>query len=324
MSDLPRVSVVVPTCRRPELLDRCLAALAAQDLDPAGYEVVVADDGHCPATRGVVACWAARAPAVVRYVPVTCGRGPAAARNAGWRAARGVVVAFTDDDCQPTPDWLARGLAGFVDGVQGVSGRVLVPLGTSPTDYEWNAAGLERSTFVTASCFYRRSALAAAGGLDERFEQAWREDTDLYFTLLERGARLEVAPDAVVVHPVRPAAWGISLRQQRKSMYNALLYKKHPALYRERVQSEPPWGYYATVAALVAASALGVTGRRRPALAGALAWLVLTTRFCARRLDGTSRAPAHVAEMAVTSALIPPLAVFWRLRGALRFRVRLL
>jgi hypothetical protein len=57
------------------------------------------------------------------------------------------------------------------------------------------------------------------------------------------------------------------------------------------------------------------------ALGGAGLWLMLTARFCARRLRGTSHAPAQVAEMAVTSALIPLLSVYWRLRGALRFRV---
>jgi glycosyltransferase involved in cell wall biosynthesis len=88
-----RVSVVVPTYRRPAPLDRCLAALAAQDLDPCAYEIIVADDAACDETRRQVARWAARtcpAPAV-RYVPVA-GRahGPAAARNRGWRAAAGV------------------------------------------------------------------------------------------------------------------------------------------------------------------------------------------------------------------------------------------
>jgi hypothetical protein len=50
-------------------------------------------------------------------------------------------------------------------------------------------------------------------------------------------------------------------------------------------------------------------------------WVRLTGAFIARRLQGTSRRPAHIAEMAVTSALIPPLAVYWRLRGAFVHRV---
>ncbi|MBX6343074.1 MAG: glycosyltransferase family 2 protein, partial [Thermomicrobiaceae bacterium] len=90
-----RASVVVPTCGRPELLDRCLKALVAQDLDPAVYEVIVADDAASEATRRQVeelAAIAARHGRTIRYVPVRSGRGPAAARNAGWRAARGEIV----------------------------------------------------------------------------------------------------------------------------------------------------------------------------------------------------------------------------------------
>jgi hypothetical protein len=61
-----------------------------------------------------------------------------------------------------------------------------------------------------------------------------------------------------------------------------------------------------------------------PVLAGLgfVAWLLLTGRLCAHRLRGAARTPAHVAEMVITSALLPPLAVFWRLAGAVRYRVR--
>ena len=318
---MTRVSVVVPTCRRPHLLDRCLAALDEQDFDPAAYEVIVVDDGPCDETRRLVADWARRARPAVRYLAAGCAHGPAAARNRGWRAARGDIIAFTDDDCLPAPTWLTAGAAAFVDGVAAVSGRVVVPLPPTPTDYERDVAGLARSEFVTANCFYRRAVLAAAGGFDEHFTIPWREDTDLYFTLLERDCRVARAAEAVVVHPVRPAGWGVSLRQQRKSMFNALLYKKHPALYRRRVQPGPPWHYYRSVAALLLALGGAWGGRRWWELGAAGVWLLLTQRFCARRLHGTSRAPTHVAEMIVTSALIPPLSVFWRLRGALKFRV---
>jgi glycosyltransferase involved in cell wall biosynthesis len=322
-----RVSVVVPTYRRPELLSRCLAALTAQDFDPAAYEVIVADDAPSDETRRLVEAWSERVGPVVRYVSLTHAHGPAAARNAGWRAARGDILAFTDDDTIPDPGWLRAGLAAFVDGVVGATGQILMPLPPTPTDYERNEAGLEQAEFATANCFYRRDAIVAVGGFDERFTTAWREDADLFLTLLERAGknghrgRLVHAPEAIVVHPCRPAPWGISLVQQRKSLFNALLYKKHPALYRERIQPAPPWGYYGSVGALLAALVAALLGSGRAVLAASVVWLVLTGRFCARRLRGTSNAPRHVAEMAVTSALIPPLCVFWRLVGALKHRV---
>jgi len=316
-----RVSVVVPTYRRPDLLRRCLAALGAQDLPATDYEVIVADDAADAATRELVEAEGARCGAAFRYVPVTGRHGPAAARNAGWRAARGAIVAFTDDDTLPAPDWLRHGLAAFVDGVAGVNGTIVVPLPPCPTDYARDVAGLEAAEFATANCFCRRDVLAAVGGFDERFTAAWREDSDLHFTLLERGHHLGSAPEAVVVHPVRPAGWGVSLRQQSKARFNALLYRKHPALYRQRIQAAPPWRYYGIVGALLAAVAAALGGRRRSALAAGGVWLLLTGQFCAMRLRDTSRAPSHVAEMLATSALIPFLAVYWRLRGALAFRV---
>lgn len=318
------ISVVVPTYRRPECLERCLAALLAQDLDPAAYEVIVVDDAACEQTRRQIACWSQRARRrglSLCYLPNTGTRGPAAARNAGWRAARGEIIAFTDDDCVPAPGWLSAGLAAFQDGVAGVMGRLVVPLPPWPTDYERNAAGLEQAEFVTANCLYRRAALQAMGGFDARFTAAWREDSDLHFALLERGARLVTAPQAVVLHPVRPARWGISLSQQRKSMFNALLYKKHAALYRQRIQPAPPWRYYASVAALLALLAALARGNGRGAFVAGGLWLLLSARFCRQRLRDTSHAPRHIAEMALTSLAIPPLAVYWRLRGALAFRV---
>lgn len=317
-------SIVVPTCHRPDLLDRCLAALLDQRIEPSRFEIVVVDDAASAATRRQVERWrdtAQERGMCLRYVP-TAGRcGPAAARNAGWRAARGEIVAFTDDDCIPEPAWLAAGLAAFTGPIAAVDGRVVMPLPVAPTDYEKNAAGLEAAEFVTANCFYRWSVLAEIGGFDERFRLAWREDSDLYFRVLERGLPVARADDAVVLHPIRPAGWGISLSQQRKSAYNALLYRNHPKLYRERIQSSPPWHYYRILAALLTALGAALRGKRRAALLALLAWLVLTSRFCASRLAVTSHRPAHISEMIVTSALIPPLAIYWRLRGAFRFRV---
>jgi glycosyltransferase involved in cell wall biosynthesis len=314
-------TVVVPTYRRPDLLDRCLAALAIQEYDPAAFEVIVADDAACEATRRQVAGWAERSSVAFHYV-APAARGPAAARNAGWRSGRGRVVAFTDDDCTPDPRWLAGGLATLSEaGAAAASGRVIVPIPERPTDYERDAAGLASAQFVTANCFVRREALEAVGGFDERYEAAWREDSDLQFALLERGLTIARAPGAVVVHPIRPASWGVSLGQQRKSQYNALLYKKFPRRYRQDVQPGPPWHYCATVAALAGAATALLAGAYAPAAAAAVAWAALTSQFCLRRLRGTSQAPTHLAEMAVTSALIPPLSVFWRLYGAWRFRV---
>src|SRR3954471_15369535 len=254
----PLVSVVVPTCGRPELLARCLAALESQTLPRERYEIVVIEDRQ--------------------------REGPATARNRGWRSARAPIIAFTDDDCVPDEAWLEHGLEAMRDH-DVVCGRVVMPLPPVPTDYERDAQGLERAEFVTANCFCRKSMLERLGGFDERFPLAWREDSDLHFRLLEAGACIVREPRAIVVHPVRPAPWGVSISQQRKSMFDALLFKKHPRLYRERIRASPPWDYYAIAASLAA-------GLVKPPFL--LAWVGMTAFFCLKRLRGTSYAPSHI------------------------------
>lgn len=286
-----QVSVVVPTCGRPELLARCLGALEKQSLPRENYEVIVVDDSKLRS-------------------------GPAAARNRGWVQARAGIVAFTDDDTEPGRDWLKCGLEAMKAHVDAASGRIVMPIPDLPTDYERDAQGLERSEFVTANCFVRKRVLQRLRGFDESFRMAWREDSDLHFRLLQCGARLVHAPRALVVHPVRPAPWGVSLKQQRKVMFDALLFKKHRRLYRERIRAGMRWDYYAITIALL----VGLTGN----LPAMLVWLVLTARFALQRLRGVSKRPAHVLEMLLTSAAIPPVAVFWRFAGALRYRVTFL
>jgi cellulose synthase/poly-beta-1,6-N-acetylglucosamine synthase-like glycosyltransferase len=317
------VSVVVPTCGRPEMLKRCLRALALQRLERGRYEVIVVDDRPSDATREAVEGFAAtlRDRPVFRYVPNHGPHGPAAARNRGWRAAASPVIAFTDDDTEPDRDWLAKGLAAFTEGVHTVCGRVVMPVGRKPTDYERDAQGLETAEFVTANCLCRRDVLEQLGGFDERFRLAWREDSDLHFRLLQAGANIAYAREAIVVHPVRPAPWGVSVQQQKKVVFDALLFKKHRKLYRQRIRALPRIDYYAIVAALLSVPAGVLADSPATVVGGASVWLALTTLFFLQRLRGTSKSPLHIAEMLVTSALIPPVAVFWRMVGGFRFRV---
>jgi len=322
----PQVSVVIATYERRELLLRCVDALLAQTLPAPRFEIVIVDDGSSRATREhVMAALSARrrlrrAP-TLRFLWLPANRGPAAARNHGILAARGAVIAFTDDDTLPRPDWLAAGLAAIRHGADAVAGAVEVPLPAVPTDYERDAAGLSNAGFVTANCFVRRDLLGTVGGFDERFRCAWREDTDLCFRLRASGAVVRASHAARVVHPVRPARWGVSLAQQRKVMFDALLYKKFPQGYRRYVRARPPWAYYAAVAAGLCALVNALAGLWPLAIASLAAWLGIGAAFASRRLAHTSHSPRHVAEMVVTSFLIPWVSVYWRTRGALHFRV---
>jgi glycosyltransferase involved in cell wall biosynthesis len=318
-----RISVVMATLNRPQLLDRCLGALSNQTLPLSAYEVIVVDDGPHAATEAVVQDWGRRCPAFsVRYLTSAQRHGPAAARNVGWRAARAEVIAFTDDDCIPAPGWLAAGLTTLMRAQVGAAwGRIVVPISERPSDWERNVAGLERAPCATANCFYRRGVLESVGGFDERFTEAWREDSDLQFGALAKGVTIVHQPEALVTHPVRPARWGISIALQRQNRFNALLYKKHPQFSARFNPHEPPWAYYGAVALVLLGGMAAAGGAFSLALTLWGGWMAMAAAFCLRRLRGATRRPAHVVEMIATSLVIPPYAIFWRLYGAVRYRV---
>lgn len=330
----PAVSVVIPTRGRQALLRRCLDAVLAQQLEGLPFEVIVVDDGHDHDTLRMIREMQIMLSETERqprsdlvYLRPRSGQGPAVARNCGWRAARGELIAFTDDDTVPQPGWLQRGVRAMAQAPQwsALRGRIVVPLAPAalqrPTDHELMTLGLQDAEFVTANAFVRRHALDQVGGFDERFTRPWREDSDLQFRLARDAGPVGQCDDAVVLHPVRPERWGVCLRQQRNAYFDALLYKKHRQLYRDRIRRAPPWRYYAIVALTAAALVCAALGLFDAALASTAVAVVLVLEFAWRRLRETSHAPRHVLEMLVTSALIPFLSVYWRMRGALRFRV---
>ena len=162
--DTITVSVVIATLNRPALLDRCLGALVRQTLPMEQFEIIVVDDGPHAATEGVVRDWVRRCPGLHGLYRVAGpAHGPAAARNVGWRTARGAIIAFTDDDCIPDAGWLAAGLRALTDSGCGCS------LGTDYCSPSGGSDGLgaERRRVAGSSLCDGElllSALGAGGG----------------------------------------------------------------------------------------------------------------------------------------------------------------
>lgn len=314
------ISVVIPTYRRPLLLMECLKALARQHFDRSSFEVLVISDGPDKLTQNVVASWEHTGLLDVTYFPLDHHKGPAAARNAGWKIASGELVAFTDDDCVPDEFWLESLWAAHELYPQAAfAGKLIVPVSDNPVDYEWNTAQLEKADFVTANCAIPRQLLEKVGGFDERFSMAWREDSDLAFSLMQHHVTVVALPYARVVHPVRKAGWGVSMKEQKKTMFNALLMRKFPSYYRKYIHQSPPWYFYAAVVALVLTIGLWLAGHYNGSLVAAGVWLLLVMSFAVKRLRYTSRALPHVVEMLVTSAFIPMLSVYWHFYGLWKF-----
>lgn len=202
------LSVVVPTRDRPDFLASCLDAIARSHVPPA--EVLVVDS-------------ASTDPAAVRAAAgdvrvLDCGvPGASRARNIGWRAAQGRVVAFVDDDVRVAPDWSSRICAPFADhDVVVVTGAVRAGRPVPGAGAHVEAVALtddvpagpfDRTTTgnvgASANLTVRRDALVAVGGFDEalgagaRFKAA--EDIDLFRRLLELGCGWHAA-DAVGHH----------------------------------------------------------------------------------------------------------------------------
>jgi glycosyltransferase involved in cell wall biosynthesis len=287
------------------------------------FEIIVCDDAGSDVTREVVDRWRAAHDIAITYLTGAApAQGPAAMRNAGWRISSGEVIAFTDDDTIPDPDWLRQGLVALeADAADAAAGSIFVPLPDDPTDYERDVARLETAGFVTANCFCRRRALESVHGFDPRFRVAWREDSDLYFKLIEHGFEVVHAINAIVVHPVRPAPWGASLRAEAKHVFDALLYKKHPELYDRFIRPDRPLLYYAILGALSAVAAGVLLDSSAIAVSGIAAWVGLTATLIARRLHETTRRAPHVIEVIVTSIAVPVLSVYHRIRGGITFRV---
>jgi len=219
-----KFSIIIPAYNRTGTLRQTL--VAATDQDFSEYEVIVVDDGSLDDTSMMVE----REFPTVRLLRQP-NHGPAAARNTGLQAARGEIIAFTDDDCLPPNDWLARLAEGFrrYPNIIGVGGPLLAPASARATNilarYEeyvvrvlyWArddevVGGYSCPAGGTNNMAYRRDALQAIGGFDPVFPYPAAEDADLKWRLAQTGAQFLYTP--VVVTHLQPYTWPAFRRQQ--------------------------------------------------------------------------------------------------------------
>lgn len=200
-------SVVITTYNRPAQLGSCLAALARSVYPRDAFEVVIVDDGGRERLDGIIA--ASRDRLTINFA-VQRNAGPASGRNHGARLARHPYLAFTDDDCEPEPDWLpalARRLERASDAL--VGGRTVNGLRhnsyscTSQLVVDmvyafYNADPADARFFAANNLAVRADLLRACGGFDERFRVS--EDRELCDRWRFRGRRLVYEPGAIVVH----------------------------------------------------------------------------------------------------------------------------
>jgi glycosyltransferase involved in cell wall biosynthesis len=220
----PAVSVIIATRNRAVLLTQTLDALARQTWPHDRLEIIVADNGSTDGTRAAVEAAAARpdAPAV-RYLSVA-NPGKSFAVNAAFDRARGDILAFTDDDVLPEPDWIARLSAAFAEtGADFVAGRILPRWEASPPSWLSPAlygvlaipdGGDRRQAIpspenavmpIGANMAVRARVVARVGGLRTdlgKLDGTLRtgEDHEFFLRMLDAGFRGTYEPTAVVHH----------------------------------------------------------------------------------------------------------------------------
>ncbi len=205
---LPAFSVIVPTYNRPRQLKRCLEALAQLDYPQAHYEVIVVDDGSQTPLDSTVAPFE-------KDVAITLLRqenaGPAAARNAGAERSTKDYIAFTDDDCMPSTDWLSQ----FATALQAhpdvmVGGRTINALPNNLYSsasqalidylYSYYSCATQGIFFASNNIAMARSHFIEIGGFDISFPLAAAEDRNLCDCWQQAGYPMKYVPTATIQH----------------------------------------------------------------------------------------------------------------------------
>jgi glycosyltransferase involved in cell wall biosynthesis len=236
MLEAPFVSVIVPTHGRCALLARLIASLLVQNWPAHRMEIIVVHNWTDDCTDRMIQNATCDASISLHYHR-TSFSGPGPSRQFGAERARGSVLAFIDDDCVATPDWIAAGTRALMSGFGLVQGRTLpnpsqprrlldrTVIVTGPTPY-----------FETCNIFYDAYMFHVLGGFPERFrERFYAEDTALGWETKGGGYKTGFAADALVYHEV----FAISLRswmlEPRRMRHWPFLARAYPALRRELV-----------------------------------------------------------------------------------------
>jgi glycosyltransferase involved in cell wall biosynthesis len=207
------ISVIVCTKNRCASLAACLEHLSRVEASADDWELIVVDNGSTDGTEQIVNSFVRRVPFDMRLVNEP-RRGLAVARSTGIAAATGGILAFTDDDCYVSPQFLASISRVFQDESLGfIGGRVVLydptddPITTKDEEHPFT---IPPFTFIEAGLMHgcnmavRREVIAAIGGFDPLLGAGapfrCGEDVDLFARASAAGWAGAYCPSVVVHH----------------------------------------------------------------------------------------------------------------------------
>lgn len=326
--ELVIVSVIIPTMRRPRLLAQAVRAVLAQEV-PEATELEVIIGVSDPRVQDDVDA-AHRVAAEDQRVKVALGpaRGASGTRNAAIKQARGSILAFIDDDCEPQPGWLTAGLAAMAEAdiVQGATH----PAAPVPRFHHSVTVVPPSWLWETCNLMVRRDFIERAGGFNEMWNAAGREgnlfqfgeDAEIGWRIIRAGGRPAFADDARVTHAVFPRRYREYLAYKAGIRRFPRLFRTTPEVrrifYRDYfVNRRHPALAGGAAAALVGAAAVA-TGHHRAGgvlLAGALIGQLWDIRRNARS-RGLEGAVAYLVEDKVADVVELVCATY----GSIRWR----
>lgn len=250
-----RISVIIPTRDRKDVLLECLSGFARQDFTEP-FELVVIDDGSDDGTSDAVVKAGGPGGGSLKYFRQE-KKGPAAARNLGIMRATGDILLFTGDDMLPEKNLLSEHAA--FHAARPESGAAM--LGTAAWDPRIRPSpfavwlenggpqfGFGRFTpgeavdaFWTANLSVKKAFLLQNGLFDEDFQYAAGEDVELGMRLRKKGLEIIYNPKASVRHLHRVTFLSYCRRQEIAGGAHCLFERKHPQTAPPQVPRMPFW-----------------------------------------------------------------------------------
>lgn len=228
-----KISVIIPTYNRANLLEKALIALVRQDFPKMDFEILVCDDGSTDSTRTLVEIFSKnhKNPEIIYLRQKNSG--PAAARNMGIRESRAAIIAMTDDDCQPDSDWLKTIWQGFQDNPKAIAlAGVTYTNKDKITPFTHQIDNSEPWSFPTCNLACQKNILNKIGGFDEKFPFT-NEDADLSWRIEAEG-EVKHLPRMRVLHPPRTTTFIKNLKTIKYLESEFLLQEKMPEEYKKR------------------------------------------------------------------------------------------